>query len=301
MWLILKVLAFDILKTVYKEIIVKQSNRIIFLLFILITLTACDRNLESYSSDKNGTISYEIINFSRQDGKCIGEDQVTEDTQQCVEIQLQYPEIGNTPVLDMREQLNHKIKAIILSSNTDEKTPDSIEQMAYLFIQNYKKETIDHPANWHLKKVVEVLINSPQIISFAINESGYTGGAHGFYTQNFLNIDLDIMQEIKLADVLLPSYEAELNVTGEKIFRQGHQLALNADLEKAGYWFENGFALNDNFAVTAKGLLFYFNAYDIAPYAMGATKVLIPYRDIQNLIDPNGTLAIFLTPLQKII
>lgn len=274
----------------------KQPNSIIFLFFILVTLTSCDRNLDFSSDDNNGTISYEMINFSRQDGKCVGESKVTEDNQHCVKIHIQYPEIENTPVLDMREQLNRKIQSIILSSSPDEKTPDSIEQMAYLFIQNYKKETIDNPANWHLKKVVEVLISTPQVISFAINESGYTGGAHGFYTQSFLNIDLDIMQDIKLSDVLLPSYEAELNVTGEKIFRQVRELSPDTDLEKAGYWFEDGFALHDNFAVTSTGLLFYFNAYDIAPYAMGATEVLIPYSEIQNLIDPNSSLALFLMP-----
>ena len=277
----------------------KQANLIIFLLSILITLTSCDGNLDFSGAHNKGTISYETINFSRQDGKCLGESKVTEDNQTCVKIQIQYPEIGNTPIAAMRQQLNDKIQSIILSSsasNPDEKTPDSIEKMAYLFIQNYKKETIDNPSNWHLKKVVEVVINTPQIISFAINESGYTGGAHGFYTQSFLNIDLDIMQAIKLSDVLLPSYEAELNVTGEKIFRQVRELAPDANLEKAGYWFEDGFALNDNFAVTPTGLLFYFNAYDIAPYAMGAAEVLIPYSEIQNLIDPNGTLAMFLLP-----
>jgi len=276
---------------------VKQPNSIIFLLFILITLTSCDGNLDSSDNYKNGTISYEMINFSRQDGKCVGESKVTEDNQHCVKIHIQYPEIEKTPVVDMRKRLNQKIQSIILSSaSPDEKTPDSIEQMAYSFIQNYKKETIDHPANWHLKKVVEVLINTPQIISFAINESGYMGGAHGFYTQSFLNIDLDIMQAIKLSDVLLPSYEAELNVTGEKIFRQVRELALDVDLEKAGYWFDDGFALQDNFAVTPTGLLFYFNTYDIAPYAKGATEILIPYSEIQNLIDPNSSLAEFLVP-----
>jgi hypothetical protein len=288
-------LIVDILKTEYKEIIVKRPNSIIFLLFILTTLTACDRSLDFSSLTTNEEISYETIHFSRQDGDCIGDPKVTKETQRCVRITIQYPEIEATPMLDMRKRLNSKIQEIILASSSDEKTPDSIDQMAYSFIQNYKKETIDHPANWHLKKVVEVLINTPQIISFSIDESGYTGGAHGFYTQNFLNLDLDIMQEIKLSDVLMPSYEAELNVTGEKIFRQTRQLALDANLEKAGYWFENGFVLNDNFAVTTKGLLFYFNAYDIAPYAMGATEVLIPYSEIQNLIDPNGTLAMFLT------
>jgi hypothetical protein len=273
---------------------VKQPNYIIYIL-ILATLSACDSRLNFFNSSTTDSISYDMMAFSRQDGKCLGDPAVTAENEQCVRLDIQYPEIANTPVADMREQLNSKIKATILASSTDETKPESIEQMAYLFIQNYKKETVDNPTNWYLKKVINVLIDTPQIISFKVEESGYMGGAHGFYKQNFINIDLDIMQDIKLSDVLLPSYEAELNVTGEKIFRKVRDLTTNANLDQAGYWFEdNMFALNENFAVTEKGLLFYFNAYDIAPYALGPTEILIPYHDIQNLIDPNSTLAIFL-------
>jgi hypothetical protein len=269
---------------------VKRLNPIIYILFIfsILGLTACDSGLGF--SEQEEKIRYENSTFSRQDGACLGDPQVTEENQRCVSIKLQYPDIQSAPEPEMRKQLNQKIKALILSSD-NEVQPQSIEQMAYLFMQDYKKETLEHPVNWNLEKVVEVILNTPQIISFSINESSYTGGAHGMYSQAFLNIDLDIMQSLALSDILLAGYEAELNVTGEKIFRQVKELNRNANLEKSGYWFERGFALNDNFLITEKGLLFYFNAYDIAPYALGATEILIPYSEIKNLIDPNGLLA----------
>ena len=275
----------------------KRLNPITYILFIfsILGLTACDSGLGF--SEQEEKIRYENSTFSRQDGACLGDPQVTEENQRCVSIKLQYPDIQSAPEPEMRKQLNQKIKALILSSD-NEVQPQSIEQMAYLFMQDYKKETLEHPANWNLEKVVEVILNTPQIISFSINESSYTGGAHGAYSQAFLNIDLDIMQSLALSDILLAGYEAELNVTGEKIFRQVKELSRNANLEKAGYWFERGFALNDNFLITEKGLLFYFNAYDIAPYALGATEILIPYSEIQNLIDPNGLLAA-LTPEER--
>ncbi len=268
----------------------KRLNPITYILFIfsILSLTACDSGLGF--SEQEEKIRYENSTFSRQDGACLGDPQVTEENQRCVSIKLQYPDIQSAPEPEMRKQLNQKIKALILSSD-NEVQPQSIEQMAYLFMQDYKKETLEYPANWNLEKVIEVILNTSQIISFSINESSYTGGAHGAYSQAFLNIDLDIMQSLALSDILLAGYEAELNVTGEKIFRQVKELGRNANLEKAGYWFERGFSLNNNFLITEKGLLFYFNTYDIAPYALGATEILIPYSEIQNLIDPNGLLA----------
>jgi hypothetical protein len=42
--------------------------------------------------------------------------------------------------------------------------------------------------------------------------------------------------------------------------------------------------LNDNFAVAKRGIIFYFNSYEIAPYAMGPTELLIPYAKLSGII-----------------
>lgn len=272
-----------------------QCHRTLFILiFALSSLVGCD-DAWTFGGDSDSTISYEMIKFYREGGKCLGDPGVTEENEHCASVEISYPEIGDTPVAIMRDQLNDKIENILLSSSDAETNPESIEQLAYLFIQEYKKTANDTHANWNIKKSVKVLLNIPQLISFRIEESGYTGGAHGYSITKFLNVDTEIMQESKLSDLLLSGYEAELNISGEKVFRESRNLPPDADLEKSGFWFEgNTFALNDNFAVTKKGLLFYFNNYDIASYADGPTEILIPYSDIQNLIDPDGALSGFL-------
>lgn len=273
----------------------KQVYRLYLIFLIIAILPACNDSTVSDGAS-NSLLSYEMIHFSRKSGMCLGDPDVTKENEHCVTIEVNYPEIENTPVPDMRDQLNTKISDVILSGTADEVRPNNIEQMAYLFIQDFKKEAEDSTANWNLKKDIKVLLNTPQMISFEVNDSGYMGGAHGYANTSFMNIDLDIMQEIQLSDLLLPGYEAELNLAGEKIFRKLHDLPSDASLYDADFRFENDqFSLNNNFAVTKNGLLFYFNTYDIAPYAMGATEILIPYSQIQNLIDPNGLLAPFIT------
>ncbi len=274
--------------------VITQAYLILFIVFIFTSVTSCD---SSNTSTENTLISYEMVNFSRKGGKCLGDSSdITVENEHCATIEINYPEIEVTPVADMRDKLNKRIQDNILSSLAEEVDSQDIEQMAYQFIQEFKKETEDLKTNWSFKKDITVLLNTPQIISFQIEDALYTGGAHSDYSVNFINIDLDIMKDVKLDDLLLPSYEAELNLAGEKIFRKSYGLSPEQDLNKAGFSFENNtFVLNDNFGITEKGLLFYFNIYEIAPYAMGTIDILIPYNQIQNLIDSTGPLVQFIT------
>nr|MCU0409966.1 RsiV family protein [Bacteroidales bacterium] len=90
----------------------------------------------------------------------------------------------------------------------------------------------------------------------------------------------------------IPGYENELNNTAEKIFRAEKQLSPDANLESEGFWFEgNKFYLNKNFGIKNDGLVFYFNSYEIAPYAMGPTEIKIPYATIKKLVLNDGPLS----------
>ena len=61
---------------------------------------------------------------------------------------------------------------------------------------------------------------------------------------------------------------------------------------EAGFYFENDvFTMTPNFAITKSGLKFLYNPYEVAPYALGQQEIIIPYRDLEALIKPNGLLA----------
>jgi hypothetical protein len=63
-------------------------------------------------------------------------------------------------------------------------------------------------------------------------------------------------------------------------------------LKHAGYEFpHDAFALNDNFSIGANGITFFYNPYEIASYADGPTELLMTYREINELIKPDGPLG----------
>jgi predicted transcriptional regulator len=235
-------------------------------------------------------IEYEIISFQKSQGKagapCSDDADVI-----CASVDLSFPNITNAPTLDSIKSLNDYIVQLILNSDfeTPDTKPENIEQLAFVFFQQF----MDSPENsdWELQQHIKVLDSTNTYLCLENSKNGYTGGAHGFQFTQLSCIDPQTSQKIDLENLFNPGFAAELNTLGEKRFRLLKQLEENSDLEEAGFSFEgNQFGLNDNYAITKEGIRFYFNSYEIAPYVMGPTDILIPYREIKNLINPTGPL-----------
>ena len=133
---------------------------------------------------------------------------------------------------------------------------------------------------------------SDHLLTLNFSESGYTGGAHPFSGQRYFVLDLDSGKHLALNALLAPNYEAELNKVGERAFRKERNLPEAASLEEAGFWFaNNSFKVNTNFGVLKDSLVFNFNAYEVAPYAMAPTEFTVSYDDIKAFIPEAGLLA----------
>ena len=76
-----------------------------------------------------------------------------------------------------------------------------------------------------------------------------------------------------------------LTQIGDKIFRQAKQLSDTASLIDNYFEFpEDKFELNKNYGFKKEGIVFYYNNYEIAPYAAGPTEVLIPYNELKDWV-----------------
>ena len=156
------------------------------------------------------------------------------------------------------------------------------------------KETVQPVQGWQIERIMKVRNQSAKILAIEYSDYSYLGGAHPNSFLTYSNYNLENGEQVSLDDCFNKDYVEQLNSIGEKIFRQQKNLTSKSDLNSEGYWFdENKFELNDNFAIIQNGLLFYFNAYDIAPYAMGSTELIIPYSEIKQLILSDGPLSEF--------
>jgi hypothetical protein len=150
---------------------------------------------------------------------------------------------------------------------------------------SFKKEFPDSSQVWYLERKALVHYNTRDVLSLSFTEQSYTGGAHDIETIHFVNMDPGSGATLSLSDWLEPGSEQELESIAESRFRAIRQVEEGESLTDAGFTFADGkFTLTDNFAIGQDALTFYYNPYEIAPYAMGATELVIPYKAIAALI-----------------
>jgi hypothetical protein len=125
--------------------------------------------------------------------------------------------------------------------------------------------------------------------SFKFDFSFYAdGAAHPGLNSMTLNYDLGQGREMVLADLFLPNAN----------YLEAISKYCIAELSKQPFFdssFSNGAqpTLENyrNWNITPDGLMITFDEYQVAPYAAGPQKVVVPYSELQALIDPQGPLG----------
>lgn len=270
--------------------------RVLLVVCGLLSLSAC--KLENPISGANnpltaGALKVEMVDFQRSGGpQCPGTPGVTPETQNCATIKVSYPKVLDAGSPEAIDALNQFIQGQLLDYGDENgKKPASLDELANMFIGDYLQDP-NPLGNWEMDRTATVSFSAEHLVTLNFSEHGYTGGAHGFSGQRYFVLDTNNGQQLTLGDLLNPGYEGELNVAGERAFRQVRDIPPDASLESAGFWFENNtFSVNNNFGVMEDGLVFAFNPYEVAPYALGPTEFTVPYDDIGSLIGADSPLA----------
>jgi hypothetical protein len=119
----------------------------------------------------------------------------------------------------------------------------------------------------------------------------YSGGAHGQNEKIFFVLDTDTLSRLSLGDMLQTGAEAALQKHIDGALRAIYGEDSGRPLTEIGF-FSNTPEVTGNFFVAREGLGFCWNPYEIAPYSMGTIEVILPYAEIENLLNDRG-LGIF--------
>lgn len=205
---------------------------------------------------------------------------------------IRYPYFKSSIGQYSADELNKIIqKDYIVYTAYDNSTARSVDDFTNQFFKDFDEFCNGNEfgsADWELNKTINVSLLNKTVLSLNDATDSYTGGAHGFSQIIWHSYDIQSHKHLSLDDILLPDAKGKLRTVAEHYFRQFHELAEDADLEKQGFEFpHNRFELSDNFALLKKGIMIYYNSYDIAAYVVGPTELLIPYQDLKGIIRPN--------------
>jgi hypothetical protein len=169
-----------------------------------------------------------------------------------------------------------------------------LDGMKQVYFENYLstnegiyKETMASSFNWQSLKFLHILMNGSHVLSFYIDHYAFTGGAHGLQTRQYTVVNLWTGKEVRLKDIFKENSETLLSsILSDKIHEKNH-LPITQSLTDAGF-FTDTIKPNDNFYITREGIGFFYNQYDIAPYASGSIDVFIPFYELKDLLVTGG-------------
>lgn len=144
---------------------------------------------------------------------------------------------------------------------------------------------------YQLSNKNNILYRNDSLISYSVEYSDYTGGAHGSYRIMFFNIDLNNIGTISEEDLFKPDYYKPLTEKIVDRLMKQYNAPVPDSLMMQGFFTLDDIVPNNNFWLDDNNIHYAYNQYEIAPYSMGVIEVSIPYTDLSDILNPNGIIA----------
>lgn len=253
-----------------------NNYHILFLYILFLVFSSC-------ASDyvESGPIEFEMAEHIYEHPDCVT------DQGPCVSLHFIYPEFaGDEKLIQSLRRWTQKQIYQPGDSTTPEPNLEELSNEWFNDYNQYSREIQGYNISWSLERRVEVVLDTRNIISLHFNEYSFTGGAHPVQIDIFRSFEKPDGAILTLNDLTYDDAQLEqLKVMAEEQFRFSYELLEDDNLEDAGFHFLDGeFYLTENFAFTDFGLLFYYNVYEVAPYATGPIAVELSYDDLENIL-----------------
>lgn len=195
---------------------------------------------------------------------------------------------------DLREYFN-EFYGLLTSSSNDTENLIHIEQNRF-FDQyiNMNKDLAERVEllNWERSQQMRVLLNDHGLLCLEKASYAYTGGAHGLARIQYLLIDIDKQAPLDLASIFDRDSLHELIKLLTKKVRIQYEIDDDIGLQEFGF-FSDEMPLPNNIYLEPQGIGFYYNHYDIGPYALGHTHLFFTFDELFHLLNTHAAVYSF--------
>ena len=192
---------------------------------------------------------------------------------------LVFPELEDKALLDSI----YAPKQIRLAQYTEENLSAALHQKMTEYYDEQKASLTDYTPefaqNWFVNSDMNVFSKNGDFLTIQYSGDGYTGGAHGYYYENYKVFDLKNNKNVQLSDIV--------SDTKSSLWRQilmDNFLKNDSKKGQAKMIIVKDIPLNNNFYFDRKFLYFLYNQYEITAYAAGTVLIKIPLSDIKPLL-----------------
>ncbi|MCW5892750.1 MAG: DUF3298 domain-containing protein [bacterium] len=222
----------------------------------------------------------------RQDGVC-GRDGG------CARVQIVWPVVAGGD--DTRSAaIDAEVLALLLKPWPDGPSAASPEALADASIaewRRFREEYPDATGDWQVRRSIRVLFETPTVLTLGLENVGETGPEHTFEALRYRLLRPATGARLAIGDLLIDGGTGQLAALAEQAFRATRGVAPGTSLAAAGFTFpDDRFALPDDVGVLREGVAVHWDAAAIAPYASGATDLLLSWSAVQPLLREDSAL-----------
>lgn len=177
-------------------------------------------------------------------------------------------------------EIDEWVRSNFYMGNDDfkEKSLDSLIARYEAFLKS-ESETIGFATNWEISAGASVVYNHNGLMTYELSTYSYTGGAHGNGMIEYRNYDIVSGRRIEIGEMFSDTTALK------KILNEQFNATMSADIKEGIYVDE--IPLTSNIRLASDSLSFYFNSYEIGPYAMGPVDLRISLKDLNSILKLN--------------
>lgn len=223
-------------------------------------------------------------------------------------LSIDFAFVNKATTIGAKDSINAYLLSALFGKKYQQLSPqEAMEGYAKEYVTNYRadlepmiQKDIDNHIDkdqltaWYsyeqeLKGSIETYMGI--LLTYRTYKNEYSGGPHGMYTTEFINLNLSTIQPILLDELFVEDYQETLT---ELLW---YQLALDNgvetrdELEEMGYATTGELAPTENFYISEDGITFYYNVYEIAPYSMGPTQITLSYDMLEYILNYDNKLV----------
>ncbi len=265
------------------------------LLMVAFTMASCNGN----KAGENMEITTDSVRIERVD-------LLNNDTSRACSVTIQFSYVTHAREAGLKDSINRELVRELLGSRYEKmEVAQAVDSFTTNYIASYKKEMAQllegesahlfegAVAVFNYQKMLNnrMIYNRYNLVTFRADLYEYTGGAHGMSNSFLFNFDLNTGKRITLNDVFIDKYEERLNEMLTRQLMKNNKVNSVKELEELGYFITSPIFPAENFYFDKNDMVFLYNPYEIAPYAMGTTEIKLSVSELDFLIRDHSPLA----------
>ena len=190
-------------------------------------------------------------------------------------------------ILNIQESDSFDIKKEIHQYSRDileaYKMPPANEQ-----IEETDKDEYTPTLRLDISQKINVAYNDNGLICFRKASEMRKNGKPTIQTNKYYTFDLNKMIRLTVPDIIQAEYQSEVNELLKQQLLKQEGVKSPSQLFDLGYFNIENLSVTNNFYFTSKSIIFVYEPYEIACFALGETKIELNFSDIETYLkDPN--------------